>query len=116
MLVRLHQTPSFCSLFTLRSCRHKLHRHLTDMHNQLTLSPTPTVIAGFLTGGSLAIRGGARAARNSAIGCGVLLAVIEGVGIGFSRLMAENTKLQAPLPPPPPSSGQGVVEGPRAVA
>lgn len=72
----------------------------------------PVVIAGFLTGGSLAIRGGMRAARNSAIGCGVLLAVIEGVGIGFQRLMAENTKLEAPMPPPAPK----VPEGPRAVA
>ena len=49
--------------------------------------------AGFLTGGSLAIRGGFRAARNSAIGCAILLAVIEGVGIGIQRMMAENTRL-----------------------
>lgn len=49
--------------------------------------------AGFLTGGSLAIRGGFKAARNSAIGCAILLAVIEGVGIGIQRMMAENTRL-----------------------
>ena len=49
--------------------------------------------AGFLTGGSLAIRGGYKAARNSAIGCAILLAVIEGVGIGIQRVMAENTRL-----------------------
>lgn len=49
--------------------------------------------AGFLTGGSLAIRGGFKAARNSAIGCAILLAVIEGVGIGIQRVMAENTRL-----------------------
>jgi hypothetical protein len=53
----------------------------------------PLVIAGFFTGGALAIRGGAKAARNSAIGCACLLAVIEGVGIGFQRMMAENTRL-----------------------
>ena len=52
-----------------------------------------TVIAGFFTGGSLAIRGGMKAARNSAIGCAILLAVIEGVGIGIQRMMAENTRL-----------------------
>ena len=52
-----------------------------------------SVIAGFFTGGALAIRGGAKAARNSAIGCACLLAVIEGVGIGFQRMMAENTRL-----------------------
>ena len=53
-----------------------------------------TVIAGFFTGGSLAVRGGVRAARNSAIMCAVFLAVIEGVGIGFQRMMADNTKLE----------------------
>lgn len=34
-----------------------------------------------------------KAARNSAIGCAILLAVIEGVGIGIQRMMAENTRL-----------------------
>lgn len=80
------------------------------------------VIAGFFTGGALAVRGGLKAARNSAIGCACLLAVIEGVGIGFNRMMAENTRLdvstmrlpvpfrpakcrlQIPPPPPPPSA------------
>ena len=56
-----------------------------------------TVIAGFFTGGALAIRGGMKAARNSAIGCGILLAVIEGVGIGIQRMMAENTRLDVRL-------------------
>ena len=54
--------------------------------------------AGFLTGGSLAIRGGFKAARNSAIGCAILLAVIEGVGIGIQRMMAENTRLDVRIP------------------
>jgi import inner membrane translocase subunit TIM17 len=40
--------------------------------------------------------------RNSAIGCAVLLAVIEGVGIGFQRMMAENTALAPPVAPPAP--------------
>ena len=39
------------------------------------------------------MRGGWKAARNSAIACSCLLAVIEGVGIGFQRMMAENTRL-----------------------
>ena len=52
------------------------------------------IIAGFFTGGSLAIRGGYKAARNGAIGCAVLLAVIEGVGIGFQRMLAGSTKLE----------------------
>jgi len=51
------------------------------------------VIAGFFTGGALAVRGGVKAARNSAIMCACFLAVIEGVGIGFQRMMAENTRL-----------------------
>ena len=82
-----------------------------------------TVIAGFFTGGALAVRGGMKAARNSAIACACLLAVIEGVGIGFQRMMAENTRLdvgtigkgivrsllirshvQVQQPPPPPPS------------
>ncbi|KAI8299490.1 translocase of the inner membrane [Colletotrichum tropicale] len=58
------------------------------------------IIAGFFTGGSLAIRGGYKAARNGAIGCAVLLAVIEGVGIGFQKMFAGSTKLEMPQPPP----------------
>lgn len=55
--------------------------------------PWNAIGAGFLTGGSLAIRGGFAAARNGAIACAVLLAIIEGVGIGFQRMMAGATKL-----------------------
>lgn len=68
--------------------------------------PWNAIIGGFLTGGALAVRGGARAARNNAIGCAVLLAVIEGVGIVLGRMLAENTRLEAPIPTPPsqPSS------------
>ncbi|EDU41380.1 mitochondrial import inner membrane translocase subunit Tim17-A [Pyrenophora tritici-repentis Pt-1C-BFP] len=62
--------------------------------------PWNPILGGFLTGGALAVRGGARAIRNNAIGCAVLLAVIEGVGIAFARIVAENTRLG---PPPPPS-------------
>lgn len=42
----------------------------------------------------MAIRGGYKAARNGAIMCAVFLAVIEGVGIGFQRMMADQTKLE----------------------
>lgn len=54
------------------------------------------VIAGFFTGGALAVRGGVKAARNSAIGCACLLAIIEGVGIGLNRVMAANNMPQNP--------------------
>ncbi|GMF73259.1 unnamed protein product [Aspergillus oryzae] len=59
--------------------------------------PYNAIIAGFFTGGALAVRGGVKAARNSAIMCAVFLAVIEGVGIGFQRMMADNTKLEVSL-------------------
>jgi len=42
-----------------------------------------------------------KAVRNGAIGCAILLAVIEGVGIAFQRMMAENTRLDMQAPPPP---------------
>lgn len=42
--------------------------------------------------------------RNGAIGCAILIGVIEGVGIGFQRMMAENTKLE-PMPAPPAEVG-----------
>jgi len=48
--------------------------------------------------------------RNGAIGCAILLAVIEGVGIGFQRMMAENTRLDVPPPPP-----QGIEGAPKAM-
>jgi import inner membrane translocase subunit TIM17 len=72
--------------------------------------PWNAIIAGFFTGGSLAVRGGYKSMRNGAISCAILLAVIEGVSIGFNRMMADNTKLEAPpMPPaqpaPPASSG-----------
>ena len=72
-------------MFSTYDCAVKGIRKKEDPYN--------AIIAGFLTGGSLAIRGGFRAARNSAIMCAIFLAVIEGVGIGFQRAMADNTNL-----------------------
>jgi len=74
-------------------CRYPIRFRVMDRTSQKSNSNKELVIAGFFTGGSLAIRGGAKAARNSAIGCACLLAVIEGVGIGFQRMMADNTRL-----------------------
>lgn len=73
-------------LFSTFDCAVKGVRKKEDPYN--------AIIAGFFTGGSLAIRGGYKAARNGAIGCAVLLAVIEGVGIAFSKMMAGSTKLE----------------------
>ena len=61
--------------------------------------PWNSIIAGFFTGGSLAIRGGYKASRNGAIGCAVLLGVIEGVGIGFQKMFAGVTKLEVSCSP-----------------
>ena len=47
--------------------------------------------------------------RNGAISCAILLAVIEGVSIGFNRMMADNTRLDAP--PPPPTDAGGLSSG-----
>jgi len=79
-------------LFSTFDCAVKGVRQKEDPYN--------AIIAGFFTGGSLAIRGGYKAARNGAIGCAVLVAVIEGVGIGFSKMRARRNKLKAPQPPP----------------
>lgn len=67
--------------------------------------PYNAITAGFMTGGCLAIRGGWKAARNSAITCGILLAIIEGVGIGLNRMMT-----------PPPASPQPMPQDNRALA
>lgn len=103
-------------MFSTYDCAVKGIRQKEDPYN--------SIIAGFLTGGSLAIRGGYKAARNGAIMCAIFLAVIEGVGIGIQRLMAENTRLDvsfrskagearanilnvAQIPPPQPPSESG---------
>lgn len=80
-------------LFSLCDCAVKGVRQKED--------PWNAIGAGFLTGGALAMRGGFKSARNGAIGCAVLLAVIEGVGIGFQKMMAGSTKLEVTTPPPP---------------
>ncbi|KAL1868255.1 translocase of the inner membrane [Diaporthe australafricana] len=85
-------------IFSLSDCAVKGVRQKED--------PWNAIGAGFLTGGALAIRGGFKSARNGAIGCAVLLAVIEGVGIGFQKMMAGSTKLEVPMPPPAPNGEQ----------
>ncbi|CAI4217461.1 unnamed protein product [Parascedosporium putredinis] len=73
-------------LFSTFDCAVKGVRQKEDPYN--------AIIAGFFTGGALAVRGGYKAMRNGAIGCAVLLAVIEGVGIGIGKYFAGNTKLE----------------------
>ncbi|ODQ66160.1 mitochondrial import inner membrane translocase, subunit Tim17/22 [Nadsonia fulvescens var. elongata DSM 6958] len=66
--------------------------------------PWNGIIAGFFTGGALAVRGGMKATRNGAITCACLLAVFEGVGIVFSRMMAAQQQPVAPQLPDAPLS------------
>lgn len=54
--------------------------------------PWNSIISGGLTGGVLAARGGVKAAAVSAVVGGALLALIEGVGIGITRLTADQNK------------------------
>lgn len=79
-------------LFSLSDCAVKGVRKTED--------PWNAIIAGGMTGGALAVRGGFKAIRNGAIGCAILLAVIEGVSIGMGKMFAGQTKLEAPPPPP----------------
>lgn len=67
--------------------------------------PWNAIIAGFFTGGALAVRGGWRATRNGAIGCACILAVFEGLGIALGRMNAEYNRPVAPVIPDAPASG-----------
>jgi len=51
--------------------------------------PWNSIVSGAATGGVLAARAGPRAMASAAVVGGVLLALIEGMGIMFSRMMAQ---------------------------
>lgn len=72
-------------LFSTFSCSLVAIRHKED--------PWNSIGAGFLTGGFLQLRTGPRSAAQSAVFGGVLLAMIEGLGIFLNKMTA---------PPPPP--------------
>ncbi|KIY95069.1 import inner membrane translocasesubunit Tim17 [Monoraphidium neglectum] len=89
--------------------------------------PFNAIMAGALTGGFLQIRSGLKPAFRSAVFGGVLLAVIEGLGITLSKMMAApppGAPMQQPpgmppgapgVPPPlPPSLGPEAVLSPAA--
>lgn len=64
-------------LFSSFDCAVKGYRQKEDPYN--------AIISGFLTGGTLAVRSGPKGMLGSAIGCGVLLGVFEGVGVLVGR-------------------------------
>lgn len=69
----------------------------TLVHFRKKEDPWNSIISGAATGGILAARNGVPAMAGSAIIGGVLLALIEGVGILFTRISAD--QFQAPPPP-----------------
>lgn len=104
-------------MFSTFDCAVKGWRQKEDAWN--------AIISGFLTGGSLAARseslchsparvfplgttsyvpvsfthaipGGPKSALGSAIACGILLGVFEGVGVLLSRVFSEGTRPQLP--------------------
>lgn len=89
-------------LFSTFDCSLVAIRHKED--------PWNSIISGAATGGVLAARGGWRAASRSALVGGVLLAMIEGLQIALTKMMAEPTTTPyAPQPyaPPPPPQARG---------
>ncbi|KAG9018164.1 translocase of the inner membrane [Tulasnella sp. 427] len=78
-------------MFSSFDCAVKGYRQKEDAWN--------AIISGFMTGGCLAMRSGPRAAFGSAVACGVLLGVFEGVGVLLNRVMADAGR---PVLPPLP--------------
>lgn len=78
--------------------------------------PANAIIAGFLTGGTLAFRSGPKPMLVSAIGCGVLLGVFEGVGAVIGRVFARYNRPVAPLLPEQPQQAVRRSIGHRSLA
>lgn len=96
-------------MFSTFDCAVKGYRQKEDAWNG--------IISGFMTGGCLALRsesfslytqnaddgiGGPKATLGSAIACGILLGVFEGIGVLLSRTMGE---VNRPIAPSRTSSG-----------
>lgn len=77
----------------------------TLVHFRKKEDPWNSIISGAATGGILAARNGIPAMAGSAIIGGVLLALIEGVGILFTRMSAEQFRNPAPPTEDPAALG-----------
>ncbi|KZO95524.1 Tim17-domain-containing protein [Calocera viscosa TUFC12733] len=84
-------------MFSTFDCAVKGYRKKEDAWN--------AIISGFLTGGCLAVRSGPRVMFQSAVACGILLGVFEGVGVLLNRMFSEQNRQQLPqiMEPPPPA-------------
>lgn len=78
----------------------------TLIHLRKKEDPWNSITAGAVTGGVLAARNGLPAMAGSAFIGGVLLALIEGVGILFTRMTAEQFKPVNPVIEDPSQLGQ----------
>lgn len=80
-------------MFSTFDCAVKGYRQKEDAWNG--------IISGFMTGGCLALRSGPKATLGSAVACGILLSVFEGIGVLLNRTMGEvNRPVAPPLEPP----------------
>ncbi|CCA66346.1 probable TIM17-mitochondrial inner membrane import translocase subunit [Serendipita indica DSM 11827] len=85
-------------MFSTFDCTVKSYRQKEDAWNG--------IISGFMTGGCLALRSGPKATLGSAVACGILLGVFEGVGVLLNRTMGEANRPVAPQYAPSPSGQQ----------
>ncbi|KAL1917206.1 uncharacterized protein VTP21DRAFT_4862 [Calcarisporiella thermophila] len=86
-------------LFSTFDCGFKSIRQKED--------PWNSIMSGFVTGGVLSARGGAKVALTSAVIGGVLLSLIEGIGIAMNRYAADQNRPVMPqldIHPPSPQS------------
>ncbi|CAG2102697.1 unnamed protein product, partial [Medioppia subpectinata] len=86
----------------------------TLVHIRKKEDPWNSITSGALTGAILAVRNGTGAMVGSAVIGGVLLALIEGMGILFTRYSSEQFRPVHPLEDPSQlgQSGEGPPGGP----
>ncbi|XP_017115503.1 mitochondrial import inner membrane translocase subunit Tim17-B [Drosophila elegans] len=80
------------------------------VHLRQKEDPWNSIVSGAVTGGVLSSRNGVAAMAGSAIIGGILLSMIEGVGILFTRITADQFRNQAPLTVAEANGGFGDLE------
>lgn len=79
----------------------------TLAHVRKKEDPWNSIASGAATGAILAVRSGKGAMLASGLIGGILLAMIEGIGILITRTTAQNYQPISPMDQPPPSSSEG---------